>query len=242
MKLPAIVLIALLPLGGCDIFLEDPGGEGMPCYEDNDCQKGLACDADHLCHKTPDGDFGKFCNPDNPGDCGGVFNDCICFLDNNCHCTRTCGDPEDCDDLPLGQGGARCTLTDRLDLKPFCALPEWSNGFGNLCNGTNRGCYNVACTHFEAYVHSVCSFNCTQCPAGTICAVPEGMEPETCGFSGWFGFWHTCGNNTECDTRFPMFPICRGNQNCTARCEHSGECPPAAHCVNYPGGDCVPDM
>ena len=114
MRLPALLLIAVFSLCGCDIFIEDWGGEGAPCYGPEDCQKGFMCD-EHICHKVAEQtSFGKVCQPAVQESCKGEFGACACFPGNTCYCTRPCSAAHECDDIKIGGSSARCTLMNPL--------------------------------------------------------------------------------------------------------------------------------
>jgi hypothetical protein len=243
MRLPTLLLVVLLPLCGCDIFLEDWGVEGAPCGELNDCQKGMICDQ-HICRKSPDQvEFGEKCNPMDPppnGHCGGEFGQCVCFPDHNCYCTRPCDGPHNCDDL---SSGARCTLVDPFIYAGFCAHPQWTEGYGTMCNHGDVGCITGICADFPVDGLQLCSVECIQgsCPEGLMCLTAAEPPVEVCGFPLWFGFWHECTNNTNCDV-FPLFKQCFNNSNCTTACAGAQDCPATTRCEPHTGGECVPDV
>jgi hypothetical protein len=70
------------------------------------------------------------------------------------------------------------------------------------------------------------------------------VEPAegVCGIPHWFGFWHGCSSDLQCENQYPSFQICKDNKNCTKPCAAQGDCPYMTHCDNTPSGHCVPDM
>lgn len=244
MRIQAMVLVALLPLGGCDIFLDDEGGEGMPCSEPNDCQKGFVCATDHLCHKTSEETaFGTECQPGIPDACKGDFGVCACFP-GHCYCTRPCGDPHACDGIGIVGSSARCTLMDPLGLEGLCADWQWTGGYGNWCIPGDTECENeLLCVTFPVDGLHVCTTTCGGgCPTEYACEPAVDPAEGVCGIGHWFGFWHNCGSNIECENQYPSFTVCRNNQNCTRLCDSPEQCPPMSHCDNPPSGHCVPDI
>jgi hypothetical protein len=243
MRIPVMVLITLLPLGGCDIFLEDEGGEGMPCWGPDDCQKGLTCEEDHLCHKPPDQTpFGEKCQLEVQGSCKGEFAECVCFGGPDCFCTRRCSNAHECDNIPGNGSVIRCTLIDTLGLEGFCADWQWTSSYGNLCVPGDMECDNGLCATFPVNGLHVCTTGCGACPEAYSCEPAVEPSQGVCGLAHWFGFWHGCMNDSECNNQYPSFSICKNDQNCTKPCTGDAECPFMSHCDNTPSGHCVPDM
>ena len=243
MRFLAIVMITLLSLCGCDIFIEDWGGEGAPCYDQADCQKGMICEQ-HICRKAPDeSEFGMKCQPGVQGSCKGQFGECLCFMDGNCYCTRPCSGAHGCDDIQIVGSSARCTLLNPLSLEGVCADWQWTGSYGNLCNHGDIECDNGQCVSFPVVGLNVCSTVCPpDCPEGYVCELGADPEEPTCGYAHWFGFWHACVDNSDCEVMYPAYPICKNGENCTNPCAVQGDCPPGAYCDNTPAGECVPDM
>jgi hypothetical protein len=243
MKLPALLLIMVFSLCGCDIFIEDPGGEGMPCAGPEDCQKGMMCD-EHICRKALDeSEFDKKCQPDIQGSCKGEFGVCACFPGKDCVCTRPCDNAHDCDNIQIGGSSARCTLIDPITTHGVCADWQWTSSYGNLCIPGDIECDNGVCAAFLGGDLHACTTLCTVgCPADYICGtVPEPAE-DVCGIPHWFGFWQACMSSADCDGRFPLFPTCWNDQNCSKFCGSDPDCPPGTYCDNPGSGNCLPDM
>jgi hypothetical protein len=243
MRLPALLLTAILPLCACDIFIEDWGGEGAPCFGPADCQKGFICEG-NICHKPPDQTpFGTKCQPQVQDSCKGEFVECVCFPGTNCYCTRPCGNAHDCDDIQIGGSSARCTLMDPLAMAGVCADWQWTGSYGNLCIQGSFECDNGQCVIFQAGGTGVCTTTCPPaCPEEYTCEPAANPQEPFCGLACWFGFWHGCTSDSVCATDFPSYPICRNNQNCTRECDSNIDCPHMSHCVNPPTGNCVPDL
>jgi len=234
-RLPAITLVAILSFCSCDIFIEDWGVEGAPCESEDDCLEKFTCDlGEHRCIIRPE--FGRECQ--GPQDCGSMeFGLCIFFpAVEKSFCTRQCGAAEDCADM-----GARCTFSDPLIMEAFCAEPEWTfSEFGCMCNDQGIGCKSGPCVEFEPLLGGkICSKNCPDCPPRAECGMPRDMEPETCGYPAWFGFWAPCNTNQDCGDHFPLYPECHDFSDCTRICSNVEPCPEGMRCEPPGGGLCV---
>ena len=243
MKLPAILLSAILPVCGCEIFLDDWGAEGAPCGGQEDCQEGMMCD-EHICRKVADeSEFGQNCQPEIQGSCKGEFGACACFPGTKCYCTRPCNAAHACDDIEIVGSSVRCTLMDPLDLAGVCADWQWTSSYGNLCIPGDIECDNGLCATFPGDELHVCTTLCTAgCPADHICGTAPEPANDVCGIPHWFGFWRDCGSSAECDGWFPLYTTCWNDQKCSKFCTADQDCPPGTHCDNPGTGNCIPDM
>ena len=235
MRTPAILLAACISLCGCEIFLDDWGVEGAPCGGNEDCQKHLICSPEHKCIK--EAEFGQNCG--GPQDCGGKHSECICYpAVSQCYCTRPCVNPDECNDV-----FARCSLVDPYSVETYCTHPSWSYGeFGALCKSEDTTCEAGVCSPFEIRSGGkICVKECGMCPPGASCAEPFNGMPDVCGYPAWFGFWHPCGTNSDCFNRFPEFPECHNDANCTRFCDAISPCPDGfgLRCEPPAGGICV---
>lgn len=243
MRLPALILITVFPLCGCDIFLDDVGGDGMPCYEQNDCQKGFICDQ-NLCHKPLDQTpFATECQPAVQESCKGEFGECVCFPGMNCYCTRPCNGAHECDYIDIGGSSARCTLMDPKSLQGICADWQWTSSYGNLCIPGDIECDNGLCATFPGGDLHVCTTLCTVgCPAEYACQPAVQPTEGVCGIEHWFGFWRDCVSSADCDAQFPEYTNCWNDQKCSKFCGTDEDCPFGAYCDNPGTGNCIPDM
>ncbi len=236
MRPPAILLLALLPFCGCEIFLENLGGEGAPCDTTEDCRHGLTCDLDENRCVEPL-IFGRECQ--SPQDCGDVvFGDCIFFpKEGKSFCTRHCGDAADCGEL-----GARCAFTDPIILEAFCAHPSWTQDeFGCMCNDAGVGCTSGPCVEFVGFSgKQICGKNCPDCPPGAECGMASQAYPEMCGYPTWFGFGAPCSIDSNCSDQFPMYPVCHEASSCTRTCSNMEPCSGGLECKPAGSGVCVP--
>jgi hypothetical protein len=235
MRLPAILLIAFLPVCGCDIFVDDWGAEGAPCGGQEDCQKEFTCNpTGHVCEKAAR--FGDECH--GPQECTGEFGVCACFPANGkCMCTRPCRDPGECNDIE-----ACCALVDPAGLQGYCTRKEWTiNEFSCLCNSQDTVCASGPCVEFEALLgKKICSRDCPDtCPGDTECSAPRNAQPEACGYPAWFGFGTACTGDPDCVSRFPRYPICPNGVHCTRACSNADPCPAGLQCDPPDDGVCI---
>jgi hypothetical protein len=234
-RLAATFLAAGILFGGCEIFLDDWGAEGAPCGGEEDCQEHLFCNTQgHYC--TKEVEFGSDCG--GPQDCGGQHSECICYpAISQCFCTRPCVDPDGCNDV-----FARCALVDPLSIETYCTHPSWSyDEFGALCKSQDTTCAAGVCSPFEIRSGGkICVKECGMCPPGASCSEPFNGLPTVCGYPAWFGFWHPCSSNQECGGRFPGYPECHNNANCTKACDAISPCLAGLRCEPAGDGVCVP--
>jgi len=173
------------------------------------------------------------CNPEaDHRDCREAgYSHCVCFPEpqpKKCLCTRECWGPWDCE---LEETGRLCSLTENYDWISVCIFPEWTDGYGVLCDTSKQlYCENpYGCVEFTAnQIGFVCTKDCTGgCRLQSACEAPRLTAAPVCGMATWFGYGKECGGANDCMDH-DKFNYCNGNF-CTTECVNG--CPDGTFCT-----------
>jgi len=214
--------------------------EDMPgCQGDSDCAEELdlasAYCASGTCEPWHETGFGDACS--NAADCnsGLGIDQCVRFLedDDNRYCTRACTEIGNCSNL---DGDAQCMATGTINTPRACGRPAFTWGTGAECPGGNTDCdFDTVCVTFpfrdwQPVPEFVCAQPCEDdwdCPSILECG--EVGSVKVCGHPDWFGFYHECTLDSDCERADTRYAICSDGR-CSRSCERDTDCPFNAYC------------
>ena len=123
------------------------------------------------------------------------------------------------------------SLTENYDGIAVCIFPEWTDGYGVLCDTPNQlYCEDpYVCETFTAHqIGTVCTRSCPtgECRLPSECGAPRIPAGPFCGMATWFGYGKECGSAIECQDH-DKYTECP-NGYCTTQCGEG--CPPDTNC------------